>query len=112
MVRKCDILVAMSQTALNKHLNDLKENGILLVDKDMVMEIPKLKAKVLRVPATSTAETKLKQKIYANVVMLGALTKATGLVSQKAVENAIKESTPQEMLEENLRGFRLGLNYT
>lgn len=110
MVRKCDILVAMSQTALNKHLKDLKENGVLLVDRDIVTEVPKLEAKVLRVPVTSTAEATFKRRIYANTLMLGALTKATGVVSQKAMENAIRDSVPREMLEENLRGFRLGFD--
>ena len=109
MVRKCDILVAMSQTALNKHLINLKEEGVLLVDKDMVAEVPELKAKIFWVSATSTAEAEFKRRIYANAVMLGALTKATGIVSQKAMENAIRDNIPEEMLEENLRGFQLGL---
>ncbi|MCZ2856220.1 MAG: 2-oxoacid:acceptor oxidoreductase family protein [Candidatus Bathyarchaeota archaeon] len=108
-VRQCDILVAMSQPALNQYLNNLKENGVLLVDKDMIKTIPKLKAKIFQVPATSAAETELKRRIYANSVMLGALTKATKIVSQKAIENAIENSVPKEMLKENLRGFRLGL---
>ncbi len=109
LVRKCDILVAMSQTALNKHLKDLKEDGVLFVDKEMVKEIPKLKAKIFWVSATSTAEAVLKRGIYANVVMLGALTKATRIVSRKAMENALRDSVSEEMLEENLRGFKLGL---
>ena len=108
-VRKCDILVAMSQTALNKHLINLKEDGVLLVDKDIVAEVPKLKAKIFWVSATKTAEAEFKRRIYANTVMLGALTKATRIVSRKAMENAIRDSIPEEMLEENLRGFQLGL---
>lgn len=108
-VRKCDILVAMSQTALNKHSTDLKAGGVLLIDKDMVKEISKLNAKIFWVPATSTAEAELKRKIYANVVMLGALTEATKIASRKAMENAIRDSISGEMLEENLRGFQLGL---
>ena len=108
-VRKCDILVAMSQTALNKNLSDLKEDGVLLADKDMIKEIPELKAKIFWVSATSTAEAEFKRKIYANAVMLGALTKATRIVSRKAMENAIRDSISEEMLEENLRGFQFGL---
>jgi len=108
-VRKCDILVAMSQTALNKNLNDLKEDGVLLVDKDIVAEVPKLKAKIFWVSATSTAEAEFKRRIYANTVMLGALNKATRIASRKAMEKAIRDSIPEEMLEENLRGFQLGL---
>jgi len=33
-VRRCDILVAMSQSALDKHLKDLRATGTLLVDRD------------------------------------------------------------------------------
>jgi len=99
----------MSQTALDKHLKDLKEDGVLLVDKDMVTEIPELKAKIFWVSTTSTAEAEFKRRIYANTVMLGALTKATRIASQKAMENAIRDSIPKEMLEPNLRGFQLGL---
>jgi 2-oxoglutarate ferredoxin oxidoreductase subunit gamma len=111
VVRKCDILVAMSQTALNKHLANLKENGILLVDKDMVTDVPKLKAKIFRIPATNIAETTFKQRILANTVMLGALARATGIVRRKALEKAIRESIPKEMLQENLRGFQLGFRF-
>ncbi len=108
-VRKCDILVAMSQTALNKHLDSLKEDGVLMCDKDMVKEIPESKAKTFLVSATGIAEAEFERRIYANVVMLGALTRATGIVSREAMENAIRDSISEEMLEENLRGFQLGL---
>ncbi len=109
MIRKCDVLVAMSQTALDKHLKDLKENGTLLIDEDLVREVPKIRARVFKIPATKKAETELKSKIYANVVMLGALTNTTGIVSQQAVEKAITESVPNKTQENNIRGFRIGL---
>jgi 2-oxoglutarate ferredoxin oxidoreductase subunit gamma len=112
IVRKCDVLVAMSQTALEKHLKDLKEDGTLLVDEDLVREVPKIRAKIFKIPATKMAETKLKSKIFANVVMLGALTKITGIVSQQAVEKAITESVSNKTKEPNIRGFRIGLNLT
>lgn len=108
-VRKCDILVTMSQNALNKHLDDLKENGILLVDRDKVKEIPKVEAKVFSVPATRIAETELKSRIYANAIMLGALTKITGIVSEEAVKKAIVDSVSKETKERNLEGFGKGL---
>ncbi|MCK4320443.1 2-oxoacid:acceptor oxidoreductase family protein [Candidatus Bathyarchaeota archaeon] len=108
-VRKCDILVTMSQNALNKHLHDLKENGILLVDRDKVKEVPKVKAKVFGIPATRIAETKLKSRIYANAIMLGALTKITGIVSEEAVKKAIVDSVSKETKETNLEGFKKGL---
>lgn len=108
MVRKCDILVAMSQIALDKHLKDLKENGFLLVDRDMVQQVPSVKAKVFKIPATKTAETELKSSIYANVVMLGALTTITGIVSKEAVEKAIIDSVSEEAKKDNLNGLKKG----
>ena len=110
-VRKCDVLVTMSQSALNKHLKDLKENGTLLVDEDMVKQVPKIKAKVFKVPATRIAEAELGSKIYANVIMLGALTRLTGLLSRRAVEKAIIDSVPEEAKENNLDGFKKGFEF-
>ncbi len=107
-VRRCDILVAMSQSALDTHIKDLKENGILIVDRDMVKKLPKVKATVFRIPATKAAEAELKSSVYANVVMLGALTRATQIVSKEAVEEAISESVPEKTKEKNLKGFTIG----
>jgi len=108
IVRRCDVLVTMSQTALEKHKKDLKENGILVVEEDMVNVPPDIQAKVFKVPATKTAEAELKSKIYANVVMLGALTRITGLVSKGAVKKAIFDSVSGEAHEKNINAFRIG----
>jgi len=108
VVRKCDVLVVMSQTAMEKHKKNLKEDGILVVEEDMVNVSPDVQAKVFKVPATKTAETELKSKLYANIVMLGALTKITGLVSKDAVERAIVDSVSEEAQEKNINAFRIG----
>jgi len=110
-VRKCDVLVAMSQSALDKNIGDLKENGILIVDKDVIEKVPNVKAKVIEVTATKTAEIELRSKMYANVVILGALVKATKIVSEKACEQAIADSVPEETKDKNIHGFRKGLDF-
>jgi len=110
-VRKCDILVTMSQSALDKHLKDLKEKGTLLVDEDVVKEVPKIEAKVFKVPATRIAEAEFGSKIYANVVMLGALTKITAMLSRRAVEKAITDIVPEETKKNNLDGFKKGFEF-
>jgi 2-oxoglutarate ferredoxin oxidoreductase subunit gamma len=106
-VRKCDILVAMSQSAVERHLKDLKKKGILIVDEDIVKHLPETKAKVFKIPATKTAKL-LKSRLYANVIMLGALTKITGIVKKEAVEKAIIDSVPETAKETNISGFREG----
>ncbi len=109
MVRKSDVLVAMSQTALDKHLKDLKEKGILILDTDLIKETPSVNAKVFKVEATKIAETELKSKMYANVVMLGAIAKITKLVTPVAVEKAISDTFTGETKEKNTAAFRAGL---
>ncbi len=108
MVRKSDVLVAMSQTALDKHLKDLKEKGVLIVDTDMIKETPSVSAKVFKVEATKIAETELKSKMYANMVMLGAIAKITKLVTPAAVEKAIIDMLTGETREKNIAAFRAG----
>jgi len=109
LVRKSDVLVAMSQTALDKHLKDLKEDGILIFDDEMIKTEPSTKTRIFKVPATKTAETELKSKMYSNMVMLGAVTKITGLVTQNGVEKAINDTFSGEAAEKNTAAFKTGL---
>src|SRR6185369_12593623 len=39
-ITKCDALLAMTQEAANKYSHDLKEGGVLLIDSDLVKNIP------------------------------------------------------------------------
>ena len=111
-VRKCDILIAMSQTAVDKHLKDLKKDGTLIVDSSNVKNIPEVKAGIYKVPATKTAEATFGAKIYANMIMLGALTKITKIVSEKAFVKAIKDTVPAKTVKIDVRAYEKGLTLT
>jgi 2-oxoglutarate ferredoxin oxidoreductase subunit gamma len=108
-VRKCDILVAMSQTALDIYVKDLRENGTLILEENLVTHVPEVKAKVFKIPATKIAEKKLQSKMYANIIMLGALTKITQVTSEEGVKKAIVRSVPPTTKENNLKAFQIGL---
>jgi 2-oxoglutarate ferredoxin oxidoreductase subunit gamma len=111
LIRHCDVLVAMSQQSLDLFVKDLKEDGTLIADEGLVERVPDdLKAKVFRIAATKTAEGMFKLKLYANIVMLGAVTKITKLVTTKAMEKAITESFPENVKEANIDAFRRGLD--
>ena len=108
LIRKCDVLVAMSQDALDVNIKDLKEDGVVLIDKDLVKP-PRMRAKTYSLPVTEVAESSLKSKMFANVIMLGALTEITSIVSEEAMEKAIVASVRLESAEANLRAFKIGL---
>ncbi|MGB9777849.1 MAG: 2-oxoacid:acceptor oxidoreductase family protein [Candidatus Bathyarchaeales archaeon] len=107
-VRKCDILIAMNQESLNAHLSQLKDDGILVVDSTNVQKIPEKKAKIYKIPITETCRKIFGEATYANMVMLGALTKITRLVDGKTMEKVIGETVPPKTLEPNLKAFQKG----
>ena len=108
-VRKSDILVAMSQEAANVLVKDLKETGTLILDSSNVVDAPKTKAKCYRLPIAETAKKAFGEAFYGNMVMLGALTWITGIVSAESVEGAIGENVPKKTVEINVKAFRKGL---
>jgi 2-oxoglutarate ferredoxin oxidoreductase subunit gamma len=110
LVRKCDVLVALTQGALDANVKNLKENAVLLVDEELVKQIPETKAKIQKLPITQTAKEEMKSEMYANVVMLGALTKITKIVSREAMEKAITTSVKTDTVKMNLNAFKTGLN--
>jgi 2-oxoglutarate ferredoxin oxidoreductase subunit gamma len=107
-VRKCDVLIAMNQESLDKYLKDLKEDGLLMVDSLYVKQIPEVKAKTLKVSSTETAEKTFGTKMYANILMLGALTKTAKLIKESAMEKAIEDTVAKKDVEMNKQAYRKG----
>jgi len=108
MVRKCDVLIAMSREAVEKNVKALKEGGLLLIDSTTVKSVPKIKAKIFKIPATETSERVVGQKLYANIIMLGALTKITNIVSEKALEKAIRDTVQEKAVATNIQSYKKG----
>lgn len=108
-VRESDIFVAMSQEALNVLLKDLKETGTLIVDSSNVTATPETRAGVCKLPITETARKTFGDAIYANMIMLGALTRITRVISEESAEKSIRENVSKRTIETNIEAFRKGL---
>ncbi|MCW4052495.1 MAG: 2-oxoacid:acceptor oxidoreductase family protein [Candidatus Bathyarchaeota archaeon] len=109
-VRNCDMLVALSQSGLDAHIKDLKEGGVLFIDRDLVKQVPKVKVEIHKLPATEVARRQLRSKMYANVVMLGALTRETKIVSKEAMEKAIVQTIRSGSAQTNIQALNIGFN--
>lgn len=107
MVTRCDILITMNQEALDRHLKDLKDDGILVIDSTNVKQ-PERKMKVFKVPATETAEKIFGTKVCANMFMLGALAKVTRVVSDVSLEKAIGDTMEKQTANMNVQAYRKG----
>lgn len=106
-----DILMLMSQEAYHKYIQEAKSGAIILLDPDMVTNRnDPSNAKIHAVPATKVAE-ELGKTIVANVVMLGALTAITQLVSPDAMKKAVLRNVPKGTEELNSTAFKRGYDY-
>jgi 2-oxoglutarate ferredoxin oxidoreductase subunit gamma len=104
-----DLLVAMSQPALDRYLGEMDlKHAAVLVDSSLVTQVPDGVSKLYKLPATDIAEFKLGRKIVANMVMLGAISAITGMVSYDALVEAVKETFPPKTLELNLAALKEG----
>jgi 2-oxoglutarate ferredoxin oxidoreductase subunit gamma len=106
-----DVLVVMSQEACSKFTPELKENGILIVEEDLV-NVGDLKPgiKVYSVPATRLAE-ELGKRMVLNIVMVGFFAAVTGLVDRDALRKAVADSVPSHFTDLNLKAFDKGFEY-
>ena len=104
-----DVLVAMSQPALDKFVANLKAGGILIYDSDLVKPASAASA-AFGLPATNIAHETFGRDVVANAVMLGFLASLTLVVSRESLRRAISESVPRKTTDVNLKAFEEGFN--
>jgi len=105
------ILLSISQDAYEKYEPELDNDGILIIDKDLVKPKPaRGDIKIYSIPATRFAEV-LGNRIIANLVMLGFFTAITKIVSAKAMKKALPSLVPERFLDLNIKAFNRGYEY-
>jgi 2-oxoglutarate ferredoxin oxidoreductase subunit gamma len=109
-IQRPDIFVVMSAEGYDKYADELKEDGVLIYEKDLVQ--PRLEdgRKAFGVPSTRIAE-ELGRSIVQNIVMVGFVAAVTGLVDREAMREAVAESVPKGTEALNLRAFDAGWDY-
>ncbi len=103
-----DILIAMSQEAYDKFEPELKKDGILLIEEDLVRAHPvRGRIKQYSVTATRIAE-KLGNRLYSNFVMIGFIVAITKIVPKQALLDAIPGTVPDRFVQKNVDAFEQG----
>lgn len=106
-----DILVLMAEEASRTYGSNTGENALILVNEDLVKTMPgRPGLKIMKIPATSIAE-KLGRVIVANIVMLGFITGAAGIVDYESMKQAILASIPKGTENLNLSAFQAGYDH-
>ena len=92
-----DVFIAMSRAAYLEYVHGLKENGVLIIDTDLVKvesELPE-GVRVYSVPATRIADQEVRSKQTTNVVMMGAFAAITKAVSIEGLRHQMEERWPK-----------------
>ena len=111
VVDSADVLVIMNQPSLSKFLDRVKKGGILIYNSDLVeYDNSRPDVSAIGVPASSTALELGSDKI-ANIILLGAIVEASGIVDNDVCIETIKEKLGKKkpkFLPMNLEAFERG----
>ncbi|MCP4205187.1 MAG: pyruvate ferredoxin oxidoreductase [bacterium] len=109
-ISRPDILVAMSSEGYEKYRDELKDDGILIYEQDLVRPRVKKGQRSSSVPSTRIAES-LGRAIVQNIVMVGFVGAVTGLVPRDALREAVLHAVPPGTEELNLAAFERGFEF-
>ncbi len=102
-----DVLVAMSSEGYETYRSELKDDGVLIYESNLVHPSPGPGQKAYGVPSTRIAE-QIGRVLVQNVVMLGFFSSITKVVPRQAMVDALKASVPAGTEELNLKAFERG----
>jgi len=96
-VQAPDVFVVLSRAAYLEYVDGLKDDGILIIDEDLVKiesDLPET-MKVYKIPATRLADKEVGSKQATNVVMLGAFAVITKILSIEGLKARIEDKWPR-----------------
>jgi len=104
------VLLSMNQASFNKYLPKIKRVGecVVIVDSTLVSGPFREEYKIRGYPITRTAREEVGKEVVANMLALGVLNAATGLVERKIFRDSIFELAPKGSGELNQKAFDLG----
>lgn len=105
---KLDYMVALTQESFSKYISDIKDDGITIIDGEMVTDYSKAKGKLYLLDMVKTAREELGKLLGLNIIALGALVEISGIVSHESVEKALMNRVPKGFEEYNKKALEIG----
>lgn len=106
-ITRPDIFVVMSSEGYEMYAQELKDDGILVYEKDLVTPRPRPGQRAFGVSSTRIAEEQ-GRSIVQNIVMVGFFAASTRIVPGEAMRVAVKAAVPAGTEALNLRAFDAG----
>jgi 2-oxoglutarate ferredoxin oxidoreductase subunit gamma len=102
-----DLLLAMTQAACDAYFFGIKADGLLVVDKTLVEQLPTSRA--IAIPFTHIARHDIGREMVANMVALGAVGFLCGQVILQNLEKALLARVPKGTEEMNREALQAGI---
>lgn len=109
-VEQADILLALTQVAMDKYFSTVKEDGILIVDSKIKVPDDVKVDKIIVAPILDTASEVVGKSMVANIVALGLIQELTNIVSKDYLEKAVLSRVPKGTEELNKKALLEGYN--
>ncbi|MBR3212509.1 MAG: 2-oxoacid:acceptor oxidoreductase family protein [Firmicutes bacterium] len=107
---KKDILICLFQDAYNKYISTLEDDGVLVIDPDLVTNQTRKIEKTFAIPATQIA-VDLGSRQAANMVVLGFVSECFGIIGKDNLIEAMTESVNPKFVESNTRAIQAGIDF-
>lgn len=110
VAEKKNLMVALFQTAYEKYISTLSEDGVLVIDPQLVTELSHPVAHTFAVPATQIA-VDLGNRMAANMVVLGFLAECLGMLRENDLIDVVKTQVNPRFVELNIKAVQAGIAY-
>jgi len=106
-VEKADIILALSQSGLDKFKNFCDEDTMIITDNSIDISEEK---NVRKFDIFNCTEKVLENTQAINILCLGILAALTNDIDYENIEKAICDNVPKSSIEKNLLAFNTGVN--
>jgi len=107
-----DLMVFMSEEAVKRLLAEADPARTLVVyDNTLIRSIPAPYIKTFAVPATGEAEKVFKNRMVANIYMLGATIELVNPGSLEVLKKVVSDSVPKKFQALNIQALEAGYEY-
>ena len=113
IVSEPNILMVMNTPSLEKYEDTVQSGGYIFVDSTMITrKVQRTDVKVIYLPATQMAADKGSSSL-ANMILLGAIIRATGCIKEESIDAALKKVIPArkaDLFDTNRAFIQLGMD--
>ncbi|ONN28137.1 pyruvate oxidoreductase subunit gamma [Thermosipho affectus] len=110
-----DILLILHPFMIEQCKN-VRNNGIIIIDDTYIKELPlesfRMTKRKINIPASKIALEKFGSEMFANMIMLGVISKATSIVNIDYLIESIKENINPKYVEKNIEAVKYGTTLT